>query len=103
MRTASVTRAGGAGPRREELTPWSIRIADVSTGAGREVWHADKAPGSIHHPMAASDQDLLGADGDRLAFAWEKTGVDWSLLGFRRRWSAVELTPGAFVRSRTFR
>lgn len=77
IRTPSVTRAGGAGPRREELTPWSIRIADVSTGAGREVWHADKGPGSILHGMSASDQ-IYWADGDRLAFAWEKTG--WNHL-----------------------
>src|SRR5262249_27011961 len=27
IRTASVTLAGGAGPRREALTPWSIRVA----------------------------------------------------------------------------
>ena len=77
IRTASVSRAGGAGPRREELTPWSIRIADVSTGVGREVWHADKGPGSIYHGMAASDQ-IYWTDGDRLAFAWEKTG--WNHL-----------------------
>jgi dipeptidyl aminopeptidase/acylaminoacyl peptidase len=73
IRTASVTLAGGAGPRREALTPWTIRIADVTTGQGREVWHADRGPGSVHHAMVASDQ-LYWADGDRLAFAWEKSG-----------------------------
>ncbi len=95
MRTASVSRAGGAGPRREELTPWSIRIADVSTGAGREVWHADKGPGSIHHAMAASDQ-IYWADGDRLAFAWEKTGWNHLYSVSAEGGTAVELTPGAF-------
>lgn len=95
IRTPSVARIGGATPRREELTPWSIRIADVATGAGREVWHADKGPGSVRHGMSAADQ-LLWADGDRLVFAWEKTG--WSHLysvsaeGGR----ATELTPGEF-------
>jgi dipeptidyl aminopeptidase/acylaminoacyl peptidase len=73
IRQASVTRAGGAGPVREALTPWSIRIADASTGVGREVWHADKGPGSVFHAMVAEDQ-IFWADGDRLAFAWEKTG-----------------------------
>jgi dipeptidyl aminopeptidase/acylaminoacyl peptidase len=73
IRQASVTRAGGAGPVREALTPWSVRIADASTGVGREVWHADKGPGSVFHPMVAEDQ-IFWADGDRLAFAWEKTG-----------------------------
>ncbi len=73
IRQASVTRAGGAGPVRDTPTPWSIRIADASTGIGREVWHADKGPGSAFHAMVAEDQ-LFWADGDRLAFAWEKTG-----------------------------
>jgi dipeptidyl aminopeptidase/acylaminoacyl peptidase len=77
IRTATVTLAGGAGPRREALTPWSIRIADPSTGQGREVWHADKGPGSVHHAMVAEDQ-LFWTDGDRLAFAWEKSG--WNRL-----------------------
>ncbi|SRR5579883_16102 len=77
IRTASVTLAGGAGPRREALTPWSIRIADVDTGHGREVWRADPGPGSVHHAMVAEDQ-LFWTDGDRLAFAWEKSG--WNRL-----------------------
>jgi dipeptidyl aminopeptidase/acylaminoacyl peptidase len=93
IRTASVSRAGGAGPRREELTPWSIRIADVSTGAGREVWHAAKGPGSIHHAMAASDQ-VYWADGDRLTFAWEKTGWNHLYSVSAEGGPAMELTPG---------
>ena len=95
VRTASVTNAGGASSRREDLTPWSIRIADVSTGAGREVWHADKGPGSIRHGMAASDQ-LYWADGDRLAFAWEKTGWNHLYSVSAEGGPPTELTPGAF-------
>jgi len=77
IRTASERLPGGAGPRREALTPWSIRIADVSTGQGKEVWHADKGPGSVHHAMVSAEQ-LYWADGDRLAFTWEKSG--WNRL-----------------------
>jgi len=95
IRTASVNRAGGAGPQREAFTPWSIRIADVSTGAGREVWHADKGPGSVHHPMVASDQ-LYWTDGDRLAFAWEKTGWLHLYSVSAEGGSATQLTPGDF-------
>jgi dipeptidyl aminopeptidase/acylaminoacyl peptidase len=95
VRTASVTNAGGASARREELTPWSIRIADVSTGAGREVWHADKGPGSIRHAMAASDQ-IYWADGDVLAFAWEKTGWNHLYSVSAEGGPPTELTPGAF-------
>jgi dipeptidyl aminopeptidase/acylaminoacyl peptidase len=95
IRQASVTRAGGAGPVRDAVTPWSIRVADASTGAGREVWHADKGPGSAFHAMVASDQ-IFWADGDRLAFSWERDGwlhlYSVSAEGGR----ATLLTPGNF-------
>ena len=95
IRTPSVTRAGGAGARREELTPWSIRIADASTGAGREVWHADKGPGSVYHAVSASDQ-LFWMEGDRLAFAWEKTGWNHLYSVSAEGGPATEATAGEF-------
>ena len=95
LRVASVSRAGGAGPQREALTPWSIRIADVSTGKGREIWHADAGPGSVHHEMVASDQ-LYWADGDRLVFAWEKTGWQHLYSVSAEGGVATLLTPGDF-------
>ncbi len=94
-RTASITRAGGASARREALTPWSIRIAEVSTGVGREVWHADKGPGSIHQGMASGDQ-IIWADGDRLVFAWEKTGWNHLYSVSAEGGPATELSPGEF-------
>jgi len=95
IRQASVTRAGGAGPVRDAATPWSIRIADASTGVGREVWHGDKGPGSAFHAMVAEDQ-LFWADGDRLAFAWEKTGWLHLFSVSAEGGPAVMLTPGDF-------
>jgi dipeptidyl aminopeptidase/acylaminoacyl peptidase len=95
IRQASVTRAGGAGPVRDAATPWSIRIADASTGVGREVWHADKGPGSAFHAMVAEDQ-LFWADGDRLAFAWEKTGWLHLYSVSAEGGPATQLTPGDF-------
>jgi dipeptidyl aminopeptidase/acylaminoacyl peptidase len=95
IRIASVSRVGGLTARREELTPWSIRIADASTGSGREVWHADKGPGSVYHGMAGSDQ-LYWADGDRLAFAWEKTGWNHLYSVSAEGGPATELTAGEF-------
>ena len=95
IRQASITRAGGAGPVRDVPTPWSIRIADVSTGKGHEVWHADPGPGSAMHPMVSSDQ-LLWADGDRLAFAWEKTGWLHLYSVSAEGGPATQLTPGEF-------
>ncbi len=95
IRIASVNRPGGAGPVREALTPWSIRIADLATGQGREVWRADQGPGSAFHPMVASDQ-LFWAAGDRLVFPWEKTGWLHLYSVSAEGGPAVLLTPGDF-------
>lgn len=59
-------------PRRTAL-PWSIRVADVATGAGREVWRADVGTGSAFYGVSAESQILWGAN-DRLVFPWEKDG-----------------------------
>jgi len=101
LRRASVTSAGGAAPVREAITPWSIRMADALTGAGREVWHADKGPGSEFHAMTAENQ-ILWAEGDRLVFPWEKTGwlhlysVSLPDAMHAKGGPATPLTPGEF-------
>ena len=56
-----------------EGAPWSIRVANVQTGSGRELWHADSGPGSLFHGVAAKDQLLWMRDG-AIVFPWEKTG-----------------------------
>ena len=81
-------------PRRE-AQPWSIRVVDVATGAGREVWKADPGAGSAFRDIVA-DQQLFWMAGDRIVFPWEKDG--WTHLyavpaaGGR----AALLTPGDF-------
>jgi dipeptidyl aminopeptidase/acylaminoacyl peptidase len=83
------------GPAREAANPWSIRVADAATGAGREVWRAEKGPGSVFRGIEAENQ-ILWTDGNRLVFPWERDG--WLHLyaiaadGGR----AQLLTPGEF-------
>jgi dipeptidyl aminopeptidase/acylaminoacyl peptidase len=62
------------GPKRE-AEPFSIRIAEVETGKGREVWHADAGQGSVFHPIVSESQ-LYWAAGDVLIFPWERTGFE---------------------------
>ena len=64
------------GPRRAG-PPWSIRVADVATGAGREVWKAREGRGSVFRFLAA-DQQLFWAADNRLIFPWEGDG--WTHL-----------------------
>ena len=68
-------------PAREELfifapqrsgPPWSIRIADATTGKGRELWRADEGKGSVFRGTDADD--ALHWIGDRIVFPWEKDG-----------------------------
>lgn len=52
--------------------PWSIRVADVETGKGRQVWRAKPGVGSVFHGVNGAD--LWWGAGDRLVFPWEGNG-----------------------------
>lgn len=64
------------GPKRAG-PPWSIRVADVATGVGREVWKSHEGQGSVFR-FLASEQQLFWAAGERLIFPWEGDG--WTHL-----------------------
>ncbi len=57
--------------------PWSVRVATVADGKGREVWKASPGPGSAFREIVADNQIFWGAD-DRLVFPWEADG--WTHL-----------------------
>ena len=92
-----IPASGGAmifGPRRVADEPWSIRLADVSTGRGREIWHGEKGPGSAFHPVV-SDSQLQWA-GNRIVFPWERSGWVHMYSVPATGGAALELTPGEF-------
>lgn len=77
-----------------ESIPWSVLVADPTTGVAQTVWHADEGRGSAFRGV--DGPNLIWADADRLVFPWEKHG--WTHL-----WSvpagggaATLLTPGEF-------
>jgi dipeptidyl aminopeptidase/acylaminoacyl peptidase len=82
------------GPRRT-AEPWSIRVADVTTGEGREVFRADAGKGSAFREVVAAGQ-LLWAAGDRIVFPWEKTGWLHLYSVPAAGGAATALTSGAF-------
>jgi dipeptidyl aminopeptidase/acylaminoacyl peptidase len=59
-------------PHRTAL-PWSIRVADVTGGKGREIWRAADGVGSAYRQTDSTDQ-LHWAAGDRIVFPWEREG-----------------------------
>ena len=97
IRTPANSLAFLFGPRRTGQ-PWSIRVADVSTGRSIEIWRAAEGRGSVFRGVVADDQLFWGA-GDHIVFPWEGDG--WTHLysvsaGNARAGAAQLLTPGSF-------
>ena len=83
-------------PERESPIPWSIRVADPSTGASREVWRAKPGKGSVYREIVANDQLFWLPNADRIAFAWEVDGWTHLYSVSPSGGVATLLTPGAF-------
>jgi dipeptidyl aminopeptidase/acylaminoacyl peptidase len=98
IRIPASREAAAFAPRRSR-EPWSIRVADASTGVGREIWRADKGAGSVFRNIVADDQLVWSAD-NRIVFPWEKDGwthlYSVSATADARNNKAVLLTPGEF-------
>ena len=94
LRVPAERRVGAFGPRRE-AQPWSIRVAEVGTGEGRQIWRADPGDGSAFRFVVAESQLFWGA-GDRLVFPWEKDGWTHLYSVPEAGGPATLLTPGAF-------
>lgn len=59
------------GPRREG-EPWSIRLYNFQTGKARQIFLAERGPGSVFHSIVAETQ--LFWSGNQLVFPWERDG-----------------------------
>jgi dipeptidyl aminopeptidase/acylaminoacyl peptidase len=94
LRIPASTEAFAFGPKRAG-PPWSIRIAEVSSGEGREVWTADEGKGSVFREIVADNQ-LFWAAGDLLIFPWERDGWTHLYSVPAAGGSAKLLTPGDF-------
>src|SRR3989441_1945747 len=81
-------------PRRA-AQPWSIRVADVASGDGREVWRADSGRGSAFRGIVGRQQLFWGA-GDRIIFPWERDGWTHLYVVPADGGAPTLLTPGAF-------
>jgi dipeptidyl aminopeptidase/acylaminoacyl peptidase len=81
-------------PEREG-EPWSIRVADVATGTGREVWRARPGQGSVFRGVTG-EQQLFWAAGGRILFPWEGDGWTHLYALPAGGGAATLLTPGAF-------
>src|SRR5262245_17698541 len=75
--------------------PWSIRVIDVDTGRGGEIWKASEGRGSVYSPVTADNQ-LLWAAGNKIIFPWERDGWTHLYSVSSQGGTPILLTPGAF-------
>jgi dipeptidyl aminopeptidase/acylaminoacyl peptidase len=80
-------------PRRSGQ-PWSLRVADVKTGTGREVWRAHDGPGSVFHETETEAQQLYWSTGGHIVFPWEGSGWVHLYSVAASGGEATDLTPG---------
>jgi dipeptidyl aminopeptidase/acylaminoacyl peptidase len=83
-------------PRRSAPTPWSLRVADASTGAGRELLRAAPGDGSVFHFFETNATHLFWTADGRIVFPWERSGWHhlWAIPAAGG--AAYDLTPGSF-------
>ena len=75
--------------------PWSIRVANVQSGVGTEIWRADEGDGSVYHQTVSRDQLHWGA-GNRIVFPWERDGWNHLYSVSIANGDVSQLTRGAF-------
>jgi dipeptidyl aminopeptidase/acylaminoacyl peptidase len=81
-------------PHRTAL-PWSIRVAEVTTGKAHEAWRAAEGAGSAFRETGSRNQ-LQWTVGDRIVFPWERDGWLHLFAVAASGGTATPLTPGNF-------
>jgi dipeptidyl aminopeptidase/acylaminoacyl peptidase len=94
VRRPAVTRTEIFGPKRTGR-PWSIWVADATSGTGRAIWTADEGVGSVFHRLDANDQ-LFWTAGGVIVFPWERDGWEHLYAVATAGGEPRVLTPGQF-------
>jgi dipeptidyl aminopeptidase/acylaminoacyl peptidase len=81
---------------KERLLPWAIRVADVATGKGKEIWKSGSTEMESFSRLPLGPNTLQWAAGDRIVFASERDG--WAHLYSIQAagGQVVALTPGSY-------
>ncbi|MGH9384953.1 MAG: prolyl oligopeptidase family serine peptidase [Vicinamibacterales bacterium] len=95
IRQGAAARPRMFSPRRQVDEAWSLRVTDVRSGLGRQIWKADAGYGSAFQGVVADNQLFWGA-GDRLVFPWEKDGWLHLYSVPAKGGAPTLLTPGNF-------
>ena len=94
IRSPTSSRKPEFGANRTE-SPWSIVVASVATGDGKEIWKAEEGVGSAFRDIV-SDAQLLWAQSDYIVFPWERDGWTHLYKVSANGSASALLTPGNF-------
>jgi dipeptidyl aminopeptidase/acylaminoacyl peptidase len=83
-----------AAANHRTASPWSLIIADASTGKGHSIWTAAQGRGSAFHELHGTQ--LLWCADDHLVFPWEHDGWQHLYSVSTSGGEAHLLTPGDF-------
>ena len=94
IRQPTLTRQVRHAPRRAGQ-PWSILVADATTGAAHEQWRARTGAGSMFRRTDSRDQLIWTAD-NRIVFPWESGGWNrfYSISAGTTAGAPIALTSG---------
>jgi dipeptidyl aminopeptidase/acylaminoacyl peptidase len=79
----------------ERITPWAIRIVDVATGRGREIWKSGRSHMDSFSRLPIGRNQFQWA-GDKIVFASEQDGWAHLYTISTKGGEAVKLTPGDY-------
>jgi len=79
----------------ERPVPWSIWVADVASGAAKQIWQSGEQP-TDSFPELTADTSFHFASNDRILFASEQDGWNHLYSIASSGGSATLLTPGKF-------
>jgi dipeptidyl aminopeptidase/acylaminoacyl peptidase len=89
------TREGDSPYLERPQNPWSIWVADATSGSARMVWQASRGMGAQFY-ASASNAQLWWMAGDRVAFNWEGDGWRHLYAVSANGGNPARLTSGAF-------
>ncbi len=81
---------------KERLLPWAIRVADVASGKGREIWKSGGTEMDSFSRLPLDENILQWGAGDRIVFASEKDGWAHLYSITATGGESVLLTPGNY-------
>jgi dipeptidyl aminopeptidase/acylaminoacyl peptidase len=81
---------------KERLIPWSIRVVDVASGIGKEIWKSGNGEMDSFSRLPMSENQLQWGAGDRIVFASEKDGWAHMYSISSVGGQVTALTPGSY-------